>query len=1150
MICSVTTLGARGRSVAAIVRDVVQYLEGRRAERGGSRAAEKVELPSPEGGTVAYYADSAGEGPGTWLGRSAGGLGLVGEVDGGALARVLEGRHPVTGKALLASQGSAGRAGERTAALDDRAIWTIPEAARAAGVSAAYLRRLAADTEQVGVRRAMELLAGAPLTEAPSQWLAAERVGQGWVVSGEELRGFVARREPLAVVVGYDVTFSVEKSVSALWARADDTTRAEVLSAVDASVTAGMAYLETHAFRVRVRGEREPATGLVAASYLHSTSRAADPQLHRHVVVANVAIGPDGIARAVDATALFHHAKTAGYVAGAELRHQLTARLGTEWTPVVRGLSEIDGVPHEALVVISTRSQEMAALAREIALDEGSTVGTRSAAARQTLALATRAAKDAGYEPDALRARWTETLDAAGFDQEVALGVVRRVDGPRALRPGEVTALEAYLASPEGPTATKATFDRRDVVQAVATWSVDRLSADACGALADQWLGSREVVPLHPEHTRGWGSDLIHRADGRAVAVGAEQLYTTRTMLALEHRITDRYEAGRMVGRAVVPEAAVERVLAEPAFTHLAPEQQTLVRRVTTSGDETGLVRGLAGTGKTTALEAAARAWESAGYHVVGASVNGAAAERLGRAAGIPSRTVASLLYAMDTEVPRAAAPVVGDDTVVVLDEASTLSNRDLDRLMAHVHDRGAALRLVGDPAQHTAVGAGGAFRHLLDRHPGDVAELTVNRRQVGEEMAEVRLALEDYREHRVREAMARLEADERIVTAPSAGELLDTLAADWHAERRRQQADPTIIPSSMTAAHHDERRKLTARARALLVADGTLSGPELVTRAGTFQRGDEVLAKRATPALRPDTGRYDDRVKNGIRGRVVEVGEDHLVVDFEHRGQIRVPRAYVEQEVAPGVYGGLLHAYCLTTYTAQGDTYAKAHHLGTDRSSRADLYVGLTRGREDVHLYAVSREQFVGRTTYELPRLAEVADPARAMVASAAAGGHELLASEVDPVAARTAELADRHSLRELATMRQQPDPAEAEVAARAYDMAADRIGQQAVQHSSDRIIRILGSRPEGLSVAEGEPSLGDLWDAAVRQVAVYTATHDIRPFPGEATDELIGLWAMAPDRDAWLAVEAAVTAAVDAAPAIEPVLEPDHGTAIGVEL
>lgn len=1139
VICSVTTLGARGRRAAAVARDVVQYLEGRRAERGGSRAAERIELPSPEGGTVAYYADSADEGPGTWLGKGASALGLGGVVHGGDLTRILEGNHPATGEPLIAAQGSAGRKGGGTLALDDRPGWTMTDAARAAGVTARYLRRLAADTEQAGVRRAMEVMAGVTLTPAPAQWLAAERVGKGWVVTGDELRAFMARREPPAVVVGYDVTFSAEKSVSALWARGDDATRAEVLAAIDRSVAAGVQYLESHAFRVRVRGERQAATGLVAASYLHTTSRAADPQLHRHVVVANVATGPDGIARAVDATALYHHAKTAGYLAAAELRHQLTARLGVTWTPVARGLSEIDGVPHEALSAISTRSKEMAALARELALGDGGGVTTRSAAARQTLALATRAAKEAGYDPEALRARWTETLEAAGFDREAAKAVVHRVDGPQVVERSETEALFAHLAAEGGPTATQATFDRRDVLQAVAAWSIDRLSAEACQDLADRWLVTPEVVALQPDQARTWGADLIHRGDGTTVAVGTEQLYTTRTVLALERRIADRYRAGRGAGRAVVPQATVERVLAEPSFAHLADEQRDLVRRVTTSGDGTGLVVGPAGTGKTTALEAAARSWEAAGHQVVGASVNGAAAERLGRAAGIESRTVASLLHHLDHEAPGAGVPVAGEDTVVVLDEASTLGNRDLDRLMAHLEARGATLRLVGDPAQHTAVGAGGAFRHLVESHPADVASLSVNRRQVGADMAEVRLALTEYRDHQVAEALARLDADQRIVTAPSAAELLDTLAADWYAERQRQLADPTIEPSSMTAAHHDERRELTDRARALLQADGTLSGPELVTRAGRFQAGDEVVAKRPTPDLRPEGGGYESRVKNGIRGTVVDVGTDHLVIDFEHRGEIRVPRTYIEHEVAPGVRGGLLHAYCLTTHTAQGDTYAKSHHLGSDRSSRAELYVGLTRGREEVRLYAVSRDQFLGRLGDELPRLHEVLDPARAMVASAVAGGHERLASEVDPLSAEAAALDAHRSLRELATLRRRGERASAEVFARAYDLGADRIGHEAVANPPERILRFLGPRP-GAPGAAADPSVQDRWDAAVRTVAVYAATYEPRPFPGRATDELVGLRALAPDPGAWDAVDAAVTEVLAVVPEVAPRLDP----------
>ena len=108
MIVSVTVLGARGKSAQVIADDIVAYLEnGRTKSRGGRRPGSVVELPSPDGGTVAYYADSAGLRPGRWL------LGRTGEVDPGVLAAVLRGEDPATGERLLSGSGHAGRAGRR-----------------------------------------------------------------------------------------------------------------------------------------------------------------------------------------------------------------------------------------------------------------------------------------------------------------------------------------------------------------------------------------------------------------------------------------------------------------------------------------------------------------------------------------------------------------------------------------------------------------------------------------------------------------------------------------------------------------------------------------------------------------------------------------------------------------------------------------------------------------------------------------------------------------------------------------------------------------------------------------------------------------------------------------------------------------------------
>jgi conjugative relaxase-like TrwC/TraI family protein len=1151
VICSVTVLGARGRSAASVATGVVAYLEGRRVERGGSRPGDSTEIPSPVGGVAAYYADSAGEGPGTWLGRGAAGLGLSGDVSGADLRLILQGLDPRSKETLVGAQGSAGRTGGPQGRLDDREWWSLREAGEVIGVSPSYLRRLVDQTRVASAERIFAVMAGQPVPEPPTLWLVGEKWEGKWRLAGSELADYMNMRKPPTVVVGYDVTFSVEKSISALWARGDDSVRSEIVAAVDASVVAGVDYLERNALRVTVGGQRQEGRGMVAASYLHSTSRALDPQLHRHVVIANLASGPEGEMRTLDGMSLFHHAKTAGYVARAELRHQLTARLGVEWSPVVRGLSEISGVSLEAIAAISTRSHEMATAALAIDVESAGTIATGSASSRQALALATRAPKVRGVDPEALRTQWTSTLDASGLDLEVFAEILHRVSGPTLTRSEEVVQLFQELNGPYGVTELQAAFDRRHVVQAVVDWSVDRLSAAACEDLADRWLASPEVVPLRSAKAFSRGTDLIHRNDGAVVKGAAELKFSTRDMLAIEARIESNYQRGHGVGSALVSSEIVERVLARPAFAHLSGEQQDLVRHLTASGHEATLVRGPAGTGKTTAIEAAARIWETAGYRVLGASVNGNAAEVLGRSAGIESTTVASLLWRLSS----GENWVLDDRTVVVLDEATTLATRDLDRLLSVIHEHGASLNLVGDPAQHSAVGAGGAFRWLMEQFPDDVAELTINRRQVGDHLSEVRLALDEYRSGAISSALDRLGADQRIVTAESAQELFDSLVSDWYVDRQRTLDEASFERSSMTAAHHDERRALVDRARVLLRADGTLHGPEMAAGGTRFCAGDEVIAKVPDRTLRPNGADRYSFVKNGSRGIVVAATDDQLLVDFEHRGMVSIPRSYLDQEVGHGAKGALLHSYCLTTYAAQGDTYGAARHLGSDHSSRAEIYVGLTRGRHDTALYAVRRSDVVIPVVDDdLPRLRDDTNAARAMAASAAAGGVERLARELDPLALEAAEMASRHTPRQLQDRLRTADADALPLARRAYEVAISRLSRTAIATPSEALCRILGERPMAelpRNSADSNRSVRDLWDQAAEAVTLYKAMNDCRPSPSDnPTDELIGVRALAADRDSWNAVDSAVGRFVAVSPSLDLQPAQEIGQAMELEL
>jgi len=95
-------------------------------------------------------------------------------------------------------------------------------------------------------------------------------------------------------------------------------------------------------------------------------------------------------------------------------------------------------------------------------------------------------------------------------------------------------------------------------------------------------------------------------------------------------------------------------------------------------------------------------------------------------------------------------------------------------------------------------------------------------------------------------------------------------------------------------------------------------------------------------------------------------------VVDFERRGPVVIPGAYLAKAIRPGVTGILAHSYALTSHAAQGETYESGRHLATDRSSRGGVYVGLSRGRSDARLYAVRRRDLACGLDEEpeLPRL------------------------------------------------------------------------------------------------------------------------------------------------------------------------------------
>jgi conjugative relaxase-like TrwC/TraI family protein len=235
--------------------------------------------------------------------------------------------------------------------------------------------------------------------------------------SGEVLRTGSGRDRVCAL----DLTFSAPKSVSVLFAIGDGETSRALVDAHEEAVGAAVGYLEREACRVRRgRGGRVEldADGLVAAAYRHRMSRAGQPQLHTHVVAANLALGSDGRWSALHGYPIFRHAKAAGSLYQAHLRAAVRERLPwARWGEVRKGMAELEGVPGGVLAHFSRRRAEILEW-----LEAEDRSGRQSA---EKAALATREPKT---EPVAL-APWCERVRAEaaehGFGREELAAVIR-----------------------------------------------------------------------------------------------------------------------------------------------------------------------------------------------------------------------------------------------------------------------------------------------------------------------------------------------------------------------------------------------------------------------------------------------------------------------------------------------------------------------------------------------------------------------------------------------------------------------------------------------------------------------------------------------------------------------------------------------------
>jgi len=757
---------------------------------------------------------------------------------------------------------------------------------------------------------------------------------------------------------GWDLTFSAPKSVSTLWAVADEALRQRIQDSHHQAVSKALAYLEDEAsFTRRGKGgtEREPAA-LIVATFEHGTSRAQDPQLHTHSLVLNVAVRDDGTTGTIESKPFYLAKMTAGALYRAELAAQLQVQLGLA---VERhgNWFEVRGVPRSLMQEFSQR---------RTAIEEYLEArGLSSAQASAVAALSTRGVKGHAARSE-LVSEWRTAGSSHGFgppEIEALLGQPVPRD--------PVSQRQAVVDTAIGRvTAQQSHFSRQQLLRAVAE------EAQGCGLGADEVLASVTTTLSHSPEIVMLGS------------VRGEARYTTQEMIELERRMLAEARAFQPDRTHLVSERVVHAALdRRPTVTE---EQAAALRHMTLREGSLQLVTGMAGAGKTYLLQAARESWQEAGFRVVGAALSGKAADGLEREAGIPSRTLAKCLRDLAAD-PSAGPSSAGEpqprstrgraqsvedrfqldsSTVWVVDEAGMIGTRQMAAMITLAREAGAKLVLVGDPRQLQPIDAGGPFKALAETL--GTAELTEIQRQ-GESWA--RQAVHDFADGHAAEGLRAYAERGLLTVADDRRTAIAQIATDWLADRDTEIRERLILTGTNGEAAAINRIIQAERAQA-----GELGEARAVVEGQVFRPGDRLLFTRNSRLY---------GVRNGSLGTLESVGDGEALRVRLDSGEWRtIP---VEQ------YPHLRLGYAVTTHKAQGVTASSVYVLaGGPLQDRELAYVQASRSRGATRLY-IDRAA-AGDTVAQLARQMSVSHQKELAVAVANPAVAERPAPEPSP--------------------------------------------------------------------------------------------------------------------------------------------------------
>ncbi|MBN8711865.1 MAG: hypothetical protein BGO12_05100 [Verrucomicrobia bacterium 61-8] len=761
----------------------------------------------------------------------------------------------------------------------------------------------------------------------------------------------------------FDFTCSAPKSVSVMAVTMNDT---RLVEAHQAASRLALKELERFAAtRIRVKGADadRPTGNVVGAEFLHTSSRALDPQLHTHFTLFNATYDPkENRWKALQPGDLFAVTKYGTEVYRNELCRRVL-ELGYE----VDGF-EIKGISPELMRKFSKRAVERDSVIAQME----DRLGRKLSNNEVSLAVhKSRSQKVKGISSAEVRQRQRDQM--APSEIETLKSLRQNADGSPIVSRIEPSAALDY--------AKAHVFERASVVP------------------------ETEILRHALIHGRGQ-VDLENlksqvAADRDFLRVGNE--ISTREILTAEMFLIEKLNDGQSAFAPLAPGY-------QPANPAMGEDQKKAIAHVLGSPDQFTGFRGLAGAGKTTALKEVDLALQDVPR--VFCAPTAAATEVL-RKDGFEAVTLKALL------VDPKQKQKLHRGAVIVLDEAGLVGLSDMRDLFGLAAEKGARIILSGDTGQHAGVARGDALRLLEDHSLYCYGQLDRIRRQ---QRSDYRETVELAARHRPQEAYDKLDA---LGWVEEPEQIYEAAATAYLNARENGRSALLVAPtwSEIESVTESVRRKLKAGGaisgseEQISVFDSSGWTQAQKTHVDQYRVGQCILFQKRTGSfLLNERVEVMDVQPNGLRvrsedgkertfrprsGDSFDVGErreialapgDQILLQANRKlnrssgtlalvnGQIATVKAVKEGQVTltdgrilPSDYRQFTHGYCVTSHAAQARTVDSVFLVASSRSApaihREQFYVSISRGRQNCRIFTDDKMLLRDRITRSTQR-------------------------------------------------------------------------------------------------------------------------------------------------------------------------------------